>query len=93
MIYFVDIDGTICTDTGGDYAAATPIQEAIDRVNSLHDQGHEIIYWTARGTTSGIDYAELTREQLHAWGVRYSELRFGKPEYDKWVDDKAEALT
>ena len=66
MIYFVDIDGTICTDTGGDYAAATPIQEAIDRVNSLHDQGHEIIYWTARGTTSGIDYAELCRtRKLH----------------------------
>ena len=55
----------------------------------MHDAGHEIIYWTARGGFSGVDYSELTEQQLNKWGVKRTELRMGKPSYDYWIDDKA----
>jgi hypothetical protein len=28
-------------------------------------------------------------QQLDAWGVKYHELRLGKPVYDLFIDDKA----
>ena len=95
MIYYVDIDGTICNevlndDGSKDYARHIPIFSRIDQVNDLYDQGHRIVYWTARGATSGIDWTELTRKQLFDWNVKHHELRVGdKPHYDVWVDDKA----
>jgi hypothetical protein len=55
----------------------------------LYDEGHTIIYWTARGATTGLDWSELTKTQLDFWGCKYHELRMGKPMYDVWVDDKA----
>ena len=33
-------------------------------------------------------YLVLTVTQLNKWGVRYHELKLGKPIYDLWVDDK-----
>ena len=52
MRYVVDIDGTICTpgkteDTR--YTEALPIQDRIDKINKLYDEGHTIVYLTARG--------------------------------------------
>jgi hypothetical protein len=84
-----DLDGTICTNTGGAYETAEPFPWAIERVNRLYDAGHEIIVFTARGTATGIDWDELTRGQLDRWGVRYHDLRFGKPSGDVFVDDRA----
>ena len=50
MRYCVDIDGTICTPTvGRDYSTAQPWKDRIDKLNKLYDEGHEIIYFTARG--------------------------------------------
>lgn len=89
MVIVIDIDGVICTNTDGDYERATPFQEQIARVNGIADQGHTVILWTARGTTTGREWRQLTTDQLREWGVRYSELRFGKPYYDRLVDDKA----
>lgn len=89
MIYFIDIDDTICTLSGNmEYTTAKPILEAIAKVNKLYSQGHHIVFWTARGTGSGIDWRELTEGQLFSWGVEYHELRFGKPIYDIFIDDK-----
>jgi len=103
MIIFVDIDETICTDVeetikmesyGGyiretkDYSKAKPIQERIDYVNKLYYAGHTIVYWTARGTKTLIDWTQITRNQLDDWGVKYTELRLGKPHYDLFIDDK-----
>jgi len=89
MIYFIDIDDTICK-LGEElkYETATPIESAIYKVNQLYLQGHHIVFWTARGTGSGLDWSELTRSQLESWGVKYHELRFGKPVYDVFIDDK-----
>ena len=53
-----------------------------------HDEGNTIVYWTARGTLSGIDWEDVTREQFDKWGVKFHDLKFGKPYYDVFIDDK-----
>ena len=89
MKYMVDIDGTICTNTHGDYKSAQPLVERIEKLNALYDAGHEIHYWTARGATTGIDWSILMLNQLREWGVKYTSANLGKPVYDIWIDDKA----
>jgi len=50
MRYVIDIDNTICTPTvGRDYHKAQPWKDRIDKVNKLYDEGHEVVYFTARG--------------------------------------------
>jgi len=95
MIIFVDIDDTICWNitvgaTGSipEYSEARPYPERIQKINGLFDNGHEIVYWTARGTRTGINWFKLTEEQLDRWGCKYTELRMGKPAYDLFIDDK-----
>jgi len=91
MLIYVDIDETICeTPPSRDYTLSTPIIEHINKINSLYDQGHTIVYWTARGTLSKIDWRKVTEEQFRLWGVKYHELLFGKPAYDILIDDKAQ---
>ena len=96
MKYCFDLDDTICntplrpTDLKPGYLEATPIPYMIEQVNRLYDEGHKIIIQTARGRGSGIDWTELTREQLDRWGVKYHELEpmFHKPTADIFIDDK-----
>jgi len=89
MKIYVDIDETICNSPPSrDYRLAVPIDEHIQRINVLYDQGHTIVYWTARGTESGIDWREITEKQFVQWGVRYHNLLFKKPTYDLFIDDK-----
>jgi hypothetical protein len=90
--YCFDIDGTICTNTDGNYEDAKPYITRIKQINSLHKEGNKIILFTARGTTTGIDWRLLTEKQLKNWGVSYDELLFGKPEADKYIDDKADDI-
>ena len=89
MIYCFDIDGTLCSNTEGAYESAQPYARIIARANALYDAGHKIILQTARGSTTGIDWRELTENQLREWGVKYHELLFGKPTADVYIDDKA----
>tara|TARA_B100000925_G_C21990050_1_gene466378 strand:- start:712 stop:1011 length:300 start_codon:yes stop_codon:yes gene_type:complete len=86
--YCFDIDGTICTNTNGDYEKAKPFIDRIKIVNKLYIEGNKIIMFTARGSTTNLDWTELTKQQLKEWGVKYHELIFGKPEADIFVDDK-----
>lgn len=88
MKFMVDIDGTICNNTNGDYQNAKPYSNRIERMNRLYEEGNEVHYWTARGMSSGKDWQELTRKQFDEWGVKYTSLNFNKPSYDLWVDDK-----
>jgi CMP-N,N'-diacetyllegionaminic acid synthase len=84
-----DIDGVIAAiEPDNQYDRATPMQDTIDVVNSLHSQGHRIVLFTARGSKTGIDWTDLTRRQMQEWGVRHHELLFGKPAADYYVDDK-----
>ena len=55
-----------------DYTKAKPIQENIDKINKLYDEGNTIVYWTARGSRKQIDWTELTAKQLAA--VSYTHL-------------------
>jgi uncharacterized HAD superfamily protein len=86
--YCFDIDGTICTNTNGDYEKAEPFVDRINLVNKLYIEDHKIILFTARGSTTNLDWTELTKQQLKDWGVKYNELIFGKPDADIFVDDK-----
>lgn len=87
--YIVDIDNTICHTENSQYSASTPFLDRIAKINELYNQGNRIIYWTARGGNSGLDWSEFTKTQLDGWGCRYHELKLGKPVYDIWIDDKA----
>lgn len=89
MIIYIDIDNTITKTQNTDYNNAIPLTDRISIINQLYNEGHTIVYWTARGSKSGIDYKELTKIQLQNWKCLYSELKFDKPVYDLFIDDKA----
>lgn len=83
------MDETICTSPEDrDYSKAKPIFDRIKKINDLYEEKNIIVYWTARGTGSGIDWREVTEKQFKKWGVKYHELKFGKPIYDLFIDDK-----
>lgn len=86
---FIDIDETICRSPNApDYTESFPIQENIKKANEYFEQGHRVVYWTARGAFSGKDWSAHTIAQLKNWGVKYTEVRFDKPYYDIFIDDK-----
>ena len=90
MIYYVDIDETICFYEGErDYPQAKPIKQNIEAINRLYNAGHTVVYWTARRTVTGIDWTELTHNQLDVWGAKYTDVKLGKPNYDLFICDKA----
>ena len=96
MKIYVDIDETICfypPDGERNYPDAIPNFENIAKINKLYDEGHEIIYWTARGAVTGIDWLETTANQLDGWGCQYHELSVGeKPAYDLLICDKTKRI-
>jgi len=89
MIIFVDIDGTICENTFGNYKQAKPIKKNIEKINNLYNKGNTIVYWTARGSQTGLDWYELTLMQLKEWNAKHHSLKLGKPHYDLYIDDKS----
>ena len=96
-VIMIDIDGTICKQDGGprnpddgySFRTAEPFTQRIEYFNSLHEEGHYLHYWSARGCWEGNDTLEETREQLDSWGVKYNDVAVFKPFYDIWIDDKA----
>ena len=94
MIIYVDIDETICYYPGErSYPDASPHMGRIEKVNNLYDQGNEITYYTARGSTTGIDWYDLTHQQLKKWGCKFHHLSVGKkPAYDLLICDKTKRI-
>ena len=96
VTYVFDIDGTICTNSGPNYELSSPYPDRIGKINELYDQGHTILFLTARGMgrhknnqiKAINDLYELTKEQLDSWGVKYHDLFLGKPQGDLYIDDK-----
>ena len=88
-IYCIDIDGTICRIDGTDYSKAKPFKDRIKQINKLYDSGNTIIYFTARGYVTGQDWEKTTLKQFKEWGVKFTELKFGKPNADIYIDDKS----
>ena len=88
-----DIDGIIATIVpDSQYDLAGPLRNNIHIINSLYEQGHRIMLFTARGSATGIDWTEVTKKQMKVWGVKYHELLFGKPAADYYIDDKMLSL-
>jgi len=97
-VALVDIDETICfyPETRR-YDLSKPNYDNIKKINNLYDEGWKIIYWTARGSLTGIDYADHTASQLESWGCKYHDLITGtserpKPYFDLVIDDKAKRI-
>ena len=90
MIYCFDIDGTVCSSVrNSEYEKATVFPEALREINRLYDEGHRIIFMTARGSVSGRDWTDVTVKQLAGWGFKYHELIMNKkPNADLFIDDK-----
>ena len=94
--YVFDIDGTICTTSDSDYENSEPIVDRIQKINKLYDEGHTIVFQTARGMGRTDDnilqsyelFFEMTADQLEKWGVKYHRLFLGKPSGDMYIDDK-----
>lgn len=95
----VDIDDTISYTTNRDFKNSIPNQPVIDKINELYNKGWKIILFTARGAKSCATleeriakYDSITREWLDAHNVLYSDVVFGKPNADYYVDDKNMSL-
>ena len=94
--YVFDIDGTLCTNTNGEYEKAMPIANRIEKVNQLYDDGNTIILFTARGMgrTEGNSNAairmffDMTLDQVTNWKIKFHRLILGKPAGDFYIDDK-----
>ena len=93
MNIYVDVDETICkTPISRIYTDSIPIEFNIKKINKFYENGHIIIYWTARGTSTGLDWSELTKNQLDNWGCKYHKLKMGKPAYDLLICDKTKRI-
>ena len=90
MIVYIDIDETIAnTPDDRNYSMSTPIEENIAKANKFYDEGHTVVYWTARGSGTGIDWYDVTKDQLVQWGAKHHDLKLGKPMYDLFKRAKA----
>jgi hypothetical protein len=82
----IDMDGVICMEERTfDRPLADPIPRAIESVNAIHNDGHTVIIWTARGW----EQFRSTEEWLKRHGVSYDVLLMGKPIVDVFIDDRA----
>ena len=92
-VYTIDIDGTLCDEEPvRQYERHKPTIEKhfamIAKINKHYDEGDLIKIFTARGSSSGKDWRDLTEKQLKDWGVKYHVLIMGKPSSDWFVDDR-----
>lgn len=75
--------------------------DRIELINNLFNNGHKIVYFTARGMgTSGEDtsianlkWYEFTKNQLQNWNAKFHDLIIGKPSADYYVDDRMIGLS
>ena len=91
MKYIIDIDDTICKEEGP-VIHRSPYPDRIKKINELYDDGHIIIFYTARGNKSGRGeayYRPITEAQLDAWGVKYHKLYFKPFDGDIFIDDRS----
>ena len=97
--FVIDIDDTILTTKNRDFEHSIPNQPVIDKINSLYDNGWQIILFTARGAKSChsleeriLKYEEVTTKWLKEHNVKYHKLMFGKENADFYVDDKSMSI-
>jgi hypothetical protein len=91
-----DLDGVICKTYKKYYSRSKPYKSVINLINSLYDDGNSIIIFTARYMGRSLERESVARKkgysstfkQLNSWGLKFHKLRFGKPSYDVFIDDK-----
>ena len=95
----IDIDGVICKlkDGSESYQDLAPVDEAIEKITQLKNNGHYIILYTARrmkthnANTAKViaDIGKVTLDWLERYSIPYDEIIFGKPWADVYIDDNA----
>jgi capsule biosynthesis phosphatase len=101
--FIIDVDDTISQTPldekgNGLYKEAKPLLSVIEKIRSLHSQGHTIILFTARGMRTFKGNVEKIKEchydilvdWLKTYSVPYDQLIFGKPWGPNvyYIDDK-----
>jgi len=82
----IDLDGTICTEERTfERSLAVPLPGAVEKLQSLHQAGHTIVIWTARGW----EQFRMTQDWLKKYSIPFDALLMGKPVVDVWIDDRA----
>lgn len=91
--FVFDIDGVVAfISPDNNYSLAKPNFEMINKINELFNAGNHIILFTARGSKTGINWRPTTEQQMNDWGVKFNEIRFGKPFADYYIDDRMLSL-
>ena len=94
-IFCFDIDGVICKTKKKDYLKSKPNRRVIEIINQLYKK-NKIVIFTARYMGRNKDIVskakkqgyKKTYNQLMSWGLKFHILKFGKPSFDVFVDDK-----
>ena len=93
-----DLDNTLVSyPEGKDYSTVEPLQQNIEYLKKLKENGAYIIIYTARrmrthnGDVSKViaDIGEITTQTLKKLNIPYDELHFGKPYAHFYIDDLA----
>jgi uncharacterized HAD superfamily protein len=90
MIIAIDIDNTICKEQKHWwlYEEGIPIPENIEKINKMYDEGHIIIYYSARFEED----KEVTEKWFKRNGVKYHRLVLGKLKADLYIDNDSKRL-
>ena len=91
-----DLDGIICKTTKNLYKKSIPKKDTIKLINKLYRKNYILIY-TSRYMGRSKENTKLaykkgysfTLKQLNQWGLKFHKLKFGKPSYDVFIDDKS----
>lgn len=95
MIIAVDFDGVIHEKSEyGDGTLGEPMPGAIEALNALHEQGHDVFIHTARVQSP---YSDAESWRIRDWlthnGVTFAPRLVAKPIADVYIDDKALRFT
>lgn len=89
MIIAFDLDHTIVENgtEENDFLDATPIENMVELVNMIYDEGFEIMIFTARSKPwSQVQLEEWLRNDI---GLKFHYVYMHKPHYSILVDDRA----
>ena len=103
MRIVIDLDGTICElkKPNQRYEDVLPKDGAIQIINQLKKEGHEIIIYTARNMKTfkgnlgkvNANIGKITIDWLNHYDIKYDEILFVKPYGDIYIDDLAMKFT
>ena len=87
--YLIDIDGTITEDVPNEeperMATCLPYEGSVEIINSWHDQGHIITFFTSRTD----EHEVVTKQWLEKHGFKYHNILLNKPRGGNyhWIDN------